>query len=459
MRLKPIVASMFVLTMGGTSLAYADNTNTQAQLDAMKANVAKLQAIVEQNNPGGFVQPDGWWNRISISGQANIDGIASTKSNWIGVSESAEGDITTTDSGRPASTQNPFAGKSSNQFAVDTANLYVDANASDYTRAHFDIAYQTSNNATHYYNVNQPTLNEAYAVLGNFNKYPFYLMAGRQNVQFGDYQVYPMVYPFTQLLSQTKATAATIGFIDAGTGIYASAYGFHGLNPNTAATNVARSRVEAFGAKLGIKNSFCNWGYGVSVDYLNNMANVNYVQTTGQIADLNPPQTYVGGGNFAGSAVDAGYSLSNAGYGNRVNGVAANIDLVGGPFDAKLRYAAALDHFSATVATGGVPRINNGVLQSTGAKPWAYGVDLGYGFLTMQHQSSVRVAYQQSGQAAGVGAEGLAQNRYEAQYNVNVSRFTDLGFDVYYDKDYGTSQGGTGSNATTGVLRLGVKFA
>lgn len=458
MNLKPIVASMFVLAMGGTSLAYAD-TNTQAQLDAMKANVAKLQAIVEQNNPGGFVQPDGWWNRISISGQANIDGIASSKTNWVGFTEDASGDITSYDSGRAASAQNPFAGNSSNQFAVDTANVYIDANASDYTRAHFDIAYQTSNNNTHYYNVVQPTFNEGYAILGNFNKYPFYLMAGLQNVQFGDYQVYPMVYSFTQLLSQTKANAATIGFIDAGTGIYASAYGFHGLNPAVAPNTIARSRVETWGAKLGIKNSFCNWGYGVSLDYLNNMANVNYVQTTGQLGNQNPPTSYSGVGNYAGTPVDAGSSLANVGYGNRVNAFAANVDLVGGPFDAKLRYTAAMDHFSPTVATGGVPRFNNGVLQSKGAKPWAYGIDLGYGFLTMQHQSSVRVGFQQSGEAAGVGAEGLARNRYEAQYLVNVSRFTDLGFDVYYDQDYSTSQGGSGTNATTGVLRLGVKFA
>src|SRR3989338_9871292 len=78
MKLKPIVASMLVLVSGPVLAAASDNANTQAQLDAMKANVAKLQAIVEQNQPGGFQQPDNWWNRITLSGQAIVDGFYSS---------------------------------------------------------------------------------------------------------------------------------------------------------------------------------------------------------------------------------------------------------------------------------------------------------------------------------------------------------------------------------------------
>ena len=78
MKLKPIVASMLVLVSGPVLAAASDNANTQAQLDAMKANVAKLQAIVEQNQPGGFTQ-DGWWNRITLSGLTYIDAIGSNK--------------------------------------------------------------------------------------------------------------------------------------------------------------------------------------------------------------------------------------------------------------------------------------------------------------------------------------------------------------------------------------------
>ena len=82
----------------------------------------------------------------------------------------------------------------------------------------------------------------------------------------------------------------------------------------------------------------------------------------------------------------------------------------------------------------------------------------------MQHQSRVGLSYQQSGEAAGVGAFGIPQYRYEGQYMVNISRFTDLGFDLYYDSDYagnqlGTTAFGNHHNATTGLIRLGVKFA
>ncbi|MBI5448237.1 MAG: LbtU family siderophore porin [Gammaproteobacteria bacterium] len=428
MKLKPIVASMLVLVSGPVLAATAsDNANTQAQLDAMKANVAKLQAIVEQNQPGGFQQPDNWWNRISLSGQVLFDAIQSSR----------QGNIQSpTTNQRLASDLSEFAGYQSSTFAVDSANLFVDANASDYTRAHLDLAYQTGTNQTHYYQVQQPTLNEGYVILGNFNKYPFYLMAGRQNVQFGEYDVYPMVYSFTQLMTQTKATAATAGFVDACSGFNAAVYGFKGLH-QFAASGLSNERVNAFGAKVGIKNNFDNWGYGVSVDYLSNMVNVDYIKTS----------------NATNTALDNG--LSSTGYRNHVAGVAVDGDLVGGPFDAKVRWVQSLGHFNQT----DVPDYSNSVLQTNGAKPWAAGLDLGYSFLTMQHQSRVGVGYQQSGQAAGVGAFGLAQNRYEAQYVVNVSRYTDLGLDVYYDNDYSTSNGGSGLGATTGVLRLGVKFA
>ncbi|GEM_PF-6555363 len=416
MNLKPIVASMLVLASVPVVAAASDNANTQAQLDAMKANVAKLQSIVDQNNPGGFAQPDNWWNRITLSGQVLVDGAFSNRNA-----------TTATGNPRAASPGNSFVQYSgASTFNVDSANLFIDANVSDYTRAHVDLAYTAGAlNSTHYYQIAQVNPNEAYVVLGNFNKYPFYLMAGQQYVQFGEYDRYPLVYSFTQLLSQTQQVAATAGFIDAGTGINAAVFGFKGLSPLPGATVASVQQIRNYGGKLGIKNTYDNWGYGASVDYLNNMADVQYFGTV----------------------------MTN--YRNAVHGIAFDGDLTGGPFDAKLRYVQALNHF----VSGDVNYWNNGTVQGEGAKPWAAGLDLGYGFLAMQHQSRVGISYQQSGQTSAVGTYGLPQNRYEAQYIVNVSRFTDLGFDLYYDKDWGASQGGTDNNATTGVIRLGVKFA
>lgn len=459
MKFKLIVASLALASSGSVLAATAsDNATTQAQLDAMKANVAKLQAIVEQNQAGGFQQPDNWWNRISVSGLANIDAVSSSRQTNVSSVPfnnglmAAGGGTGVTSSNRSTAGSN-FVGHSSSTIALDTANLFIDANASDYTRVHLDISGQTGQQNTHYWqNVgsmygiqsvvpsqNSPTLNEAYVILGNFNKYPFYMMAGLQNVQFGEYDVYPMVYSFTQLMSQTQATAATFGYVDACTGFNAAVYGFQGLpQHNDSATQSVSSNINNYGAKVGIKNAFDNWGYGVSVDYLSNMNNVNYIS----LSQANP-------------AYIAGLAPILTGYQDRVSGLAVNGDLVGGAFDAKIRYVQSLGHFAPTQ----LPNISDGVLQSKGEKPWAAGLDLGYNFLTMQHQSRVGIGYQQSGQAAGVGYFGLPQNRYEAQYVVNVSRYTDLGLDVYYDKDYSTGNGGSGSNATTGVLRLGVKFA
>ncbi|OGT69129.1 MAG: hypothetical protein A3I12_07315 [Gammaproteobacteria bacterium RIFCSPLOWO2_02_FULL_38_11] len=445
MKLKPIVASMLVLVSGPVLAAASDNANTQAQLDAMKANVAKLQAIVEQNQPGGFTQ-DGWWNRITLSGLTYIDAIASNKTPALS-SATTNRLVTNLDS---------FGGASggATTISVTTANLFVDATVSDYTKAHLDFAYNSYPiNQTHQYQVAQPLLNEGYVILGNFNKYPYYLMAGVENVQFGEYDVYPMVYSFTQLLSQTKANAATAGFVDCGTGFNAAIFGFQGI-PGQASkvTGITPHHLNNYGAKVGLKNSYDNWGYNIDVDYLNNMADVNYVQTTGG-SNLN-----LGGPVYQSTTVTG--SLAANGYHNRVGGIAVDADLFGGPFDAKLRYVQTLERFSNL----DVQYYKNSTLQTYGAEPWAAGLDLGYSFLTMQHQSRVGLSYQQSGEAAGVGAFGIPQYRYEGQYMVNISRFTDLGFDLYYDSDYagnqlGTTAFGNHHNATTGLIRLGVKFA
>lgn len=419
MKLKPIVASVLVAVSG---LAGTAALAASAQSDAMQASLARLQAIVEQNQPGGFQQSDGWWNRITLSGEMNID-----------ANESSAG-TTLTGGGRLATNPvNPYVTGSTGTIFINNANLFVDSAISDYTKVHVDIAGDSGKKLTDTPDLHMNAfgdarqtnsmigINTAYAILGNFNQYPVFAMVGKQYMPFGEYNVYPMVYSLTQLMSQTNNVAVNLGWIDCPTGIFANAFGFQDKHKSS---NSGRMQYNNAGARLGIRNNSDCLGYNVSVDWLYNLNSVQW---------LDNRTTYV----------------------TNIGGLAANGDFTTGPFDAGIRYVGALQNFGRA----DVPYYVNGTLQRNGAEPWAGTVNLGYAFPVMCHQSHLGVSYQLSKQAAGFGEFGMPMNRYEANYVVNISRFTDLGLDVYYDQDYGTGQGGSGNNATTGVVRLGVKFA
>lgn len=408
MKFKPIYASMLVLGLvSGPVLAQSGGPVVQSEVDLMRAKVAKMEAVIQKNQTGGFQQPCDWYQRIQISGQANVDGFYSNKT--------------------PTSFQNNEA----SAINLTNANIFVDALASDWTRFHGSILYQDTQQSFIFRpTTTNFTLDEGYVTIGNFARSPFYFRAGRQYVDFGDYQRFPMIESFTQLMTETQATAATVGFVHP-IGFNASVFAFDGMPKNTdpvvSGGTQQRSRIRNYGASAGFANGFCLGrpvNYKIGVSYLYNMADVNYINTSAGLAD-------------------------GSGYLSRVQGLAGALDLATGPFDAKLRYVHALNDFDTTDLS----------FDGARAEPSAFDINAGLSFLTMCHQSRLGIGWGTTSQASDVGDRGLPKQRYEADYMVNFSRWTDVGVGVYHDIDYGDSSGGTGRNATTGVLRLAVRFA
>lgn len=406
MKFKPIYASMLVLGLvSGPVLAASGGPAVQCEVDAMRAKVAKMEAVIQKNQSGGFQQPADWYNRITLSGQANIDAFYSNK------------------------TPTTFQNNEASSLNLTNANIYVDAIASDWTRFHGSILWQDTNQTFLF----RPTttnfqLDEGYVTIGNFARSPFYLRAGRQYVDFGDYQRFPMIEQFTQLLTETQGTAATVGMV-LPVGFNASIFALQGMpkvtDPVVEGGTQQRERIRNWGASAQFVNSFClgqkvNYKFGVS--YLNNMADVNYISTTPGFDD---------------------------GYNSRTQGIAGAFDIGVGAFDATVRYVHALDDFSTS----------NLVFNGERAEPTALDVNAGLSFLTMCHASRLGIGYGYTTDSVDVGNLGLPKQRYLAQYMVNFSRWTDVGVGVYHDIDYSSSNGGTGRNATTGVLRLAVRFA
>lgn len=415
MTLKPIVAVLLLgLASSSAFAATASNAGTQAQLDAMKAKIAKMEAVLQQNQSGGYQQADGWFNRITLSGEANVDGMLSNRSL---VNDSTH---------------------HSSDINLNNANLFVDFIASDWTKGHLSLAYQRRAPSFSYYPTNASgesfNVDEAYVTIENFTKSPFFFMAGRQYVNFGDYTRYPMIPSLPQLLEQTRATAARVGFVDA-SGFNASASLFRGMADNAQYANT--TRVQNFAVNAGFANQTDNLGYRLGVSYMNNLADAEFLGAATTFAN---------------------------GYVNRVGGLSANASVNSGPFDAAVNYVTALQNFNR----GNLAYyVNGNASAERGAKPAAWSVDAGYSFMTLGHQSRFGLGYEGSKEASRVGFTqtgasspvGMPKTRYDAKYTVNISKYTDLGVQINYDRDYNQNDGGSGLNSLTGLVRLAVKFA
>lgn len=426
MTLKPIVASVFLLGLASSSAfaAASSNAGTRAELDAMKAKIAKMEAVLQQNQSGGFQQANDWFNRVTLSGEANVDGLLANSSLTSGSSHH------------------------SSDINLNNANLFVDFIASDWTKGHLSLAYQQKSPAfarSTFTGDSSFTVDEAYVTIENFTKSPFFFMAGKQYVNFGDYHRYPMVATLPQLLEETRATAARVGFVDA-SGFNASASLFRGAADERQTYSVTgATRVQNFAVNAGFANQTDNLGYRLGVSYLNNMADVNYLGST----------------DFLSLFGQSG-SIAN-GYLNRVGAISAYAGVNSGPFDAGVNYVTALQNFN--VLDLPTSTSDNNVIR--GAKPAAWSIDAGYSFMTIGHQSRVGLGYEGSKEAALVGRAltsgsivgGMPKSRYQVNYTVNVSKYTDVGFQVYYDRDYDGRDFGTGKNSLAGVARLAVKFA
>lgn len=424
MTLKPIVASVFLLGLASSS-AYAaasSNAGTQAQLDAMKAKLNKMEAVLQQNSSGNFYQNAGWANRITLSGEANIDAFLTNNA--------------------PA-TLNNNVNRSGSDINLNNANLYLDFVASDWTKGHISFSYQHTAPAFVYNNLNgynsQFGLDEAYVSIQNFTKSPFFFTAGKQYANFGDYHPNPMIESLPQLLEQAHVTSARVGFVDA-SGFNASASIFRGNSAvSQTFANTGTTRVQNFAVNAGFAGATDTMGYKLGASYLRNLSDVDYVALTNNLAN---------------------------GYTDRVGAMSAYAGVNSGPFDASVNYVTALQNFNKNQ----VSYVRNNVAsQDRGAKPAAWSVDAGYSFMTLGHQSRVGLGYEGSKEGMSLGPNvatnigttqlHLPKTRYQANYTVNVSKYTDLGFQIYNDRDYSTADGGTGKNAITGVVRLGVKFA
>ena len=338
-----------------------------------------------------------------------------------------------------------YTGENTQRLALNDAYLNVFGNINDWSKAFVSLSY---NDATPYgsgrmgggYSSATPSslastsvsFEQGFIRLANFQNTPFFAQLGKQFQPFGRYTIHPITRSMTQVLSESLATSAEVGFVT-GMGVHGAVFGYN--NPvnqrnGVALTSTTRSTGgTVFGAELGWDHFSDQLGYDLGVGYLSNMTGVNDVA-----AAIN---TFNGGS-----------------YRDTVGAATAYGDLNTGPFSISLRYTSAVSKF------------NNNDLQTQtlaaaaagtgkGAQPHAGDIQVGYGFNAWNKNQNLYAGYQASSNAAAIF---LPQSRWLVGYGLEMWKSTLLGLEWDHDNSYSVSRGGSGDSSNVVSFRAGVKF-
>ncbi len=435
MKLRSIVlATVGALALASTSSALAaapaaqTKSNPRGDMTSLQNRANRIESVLNQNEGSVLAEKpylgSDWAKRITVSGQLNVDG------KW---SNHRTGPQQFTTPGNSL-----FRGSHQSDIFLNNSQIDVDAYINSWAKAHISLTgsdpARVSDQAKNDFGNTGIELDEAYITFGDLDKYPVYATVGRQYIPFGVYTRHVITDTLTQSLSETQETAAKLGFATA-FGLYGSAYDFRGqtdgVNGAGTANNNTNYRSNNFGAELGITNPNQNlpeqlggyqMGYMFSVGYLNDMQDVDAIANVLSAAP--------GGG--------AQYRARNT----DVHGVAVDGSVNSGPFSLAGHYVQALNDFD-----GATP---NGLANS---RPWAAMGVAAYDFKVMDHDTTLAVNYQQSGQTRNLG---LPKRRFGANYKVGVLKDTNVEFQLLEDQNFDSAPGAEWR--TEGAVRLSVDF-
>lgn len=378
----------------------------------------------------------GWYDRIRVSGGVNFD------------------------FGKFGNRNSNLMGENYQTFSLNDVYVNVAGTVNDWTTAFASLSFNTAStagnpstygsfgaaeySAAYSNNINGAAGNnlqveQAFATIANFDVTPVYLQGGKFFQDFSRYEIHPITRSLTQSMSETLASALKLGFLADGFNgdvyVFNSPIGKIGSSASSNATN--------YGVSVGYDVNNSDFGWDVGAGYLYNLMGVN----------------------------DTAYSVNNftgGGYNSRVGGVALYGDVNSGPFMVALRYTQAVQRFNKNDLTkngradltAASPLLGAGAqvlptAASTGAKPWAAGIQAGYGFDAWAMSQNVYLGYQASREAAGLN---LPKSRWLVGYGVDVLKDTNVAAEWDHDQMFSASNGGNGNTGNLVSLRASVKF-
>ena len=269
-------------------------------------------------------------------------------------------------------------------------------------------------------------LNDAFIIVGDFNRSPVYSTIGQMYVPFGTYSSVMVSAPLTKAFARTKARAFLVGFQQqCPNAFYASIYAFKG-DSHASAT----SRINNGGVNLGYRFSTAhNFNAELGAGYLANIADAVGMQYTGNQPSFNG----FGGPNPYGSE-------------KIVHRVPA-LDLRG-----RMSVGEDIDFIAEYVGVTTDFNPNDLAFNNVGARPWGLNTEAAYTFRVLDKPTSLGVGYSQAREALALG---LAERRISAVLNTSIWHNTIQSLEFRHDINYSQSSTATGSGVTPLYTGLG----
>jgi hypothetical protein len=298
-----------------------------------------------------------------------------------------------------ASAGEDFEGAGESNFELPTVELGFVGKMTDWTSAHLTILYEEGGD-------DKVLIDDAHIILGNTEKFPLYLNAGRLYIPFGNFKSNMISDPLTLEIAETQETALQVGF--EASGAYGSVFAFNG-DTNEGGGD---SQVEQFGANLGYKFKKERFSLDVGVSYINSMGDSDGL-----------------------SKILKEENMLEADY---VDGFGAYSIAAIGPVSLIGEYITALDDFG--------DEDNN--------QPMAFNIEAGYTFGISGIESTIAVAYQGTDDMAG----HLPESRILGSFGIGIFEGTTLSFEYAHDEDYDQAEGGTDESADAFTAQLAYEF-
>ncbi|MDR3090431.1 MAG: LbtU family siderophore porin [Desulfobulbaceae bacterium] len=316
-----------------------------------------------------------------------------------------------------------FDGRTSTDFSLSTAELLLEAEATEWARGAFGIEWLNDENKI--------SVRETYVILGDTESIPVGIKAGRYYLPFGVWGGHTISDPLTKQAFRTRGNAVTVTARQAG--FYVDAFGYNGDTDDG-----GDSVLEHYGFKVGYdleqEESLTlrlAAGYMSSVFDSENLADY----TAGQevAAYLTP-----------GFSFDAERSFLQADY---VGGVALTAEAELAGFGLYAEYVTATEDYHMDYLMNGFP----GEYES---KPSAWHVELSYGFDVNKYPTVVALS---SSGTEDLG--GFLPETYMVLFgSVELAKGFFLKGEYVHAIDYDVEDGGSGDESDTVTLRLAYEF-
>jgi len=300
----------------------------------------------------------------------------------------------------------------SSDFTLATVELYFDGQLTDWIGGHVRLLWEQD--------VTEPIdMDMAYIYISNKEKSAISYFLGKMYMPFGSFESNMISDPYTLVLGETNETGVLIGFYK---NFYVNGYVFNGDINKLSEIDNGDDNIDNFGFNLGYALESDRLTMNVGVDYINNLADSDTLQ------------------EFTTPSID-----------NYIGGLGAHANIKFGIFTFIAEYVGALDDFQAGELVG-VDEDDNPVPSDKKRTPSAYNIELGF---DIGQKATLAFAYQGSSDAVDIG---LHESRGMVGAAIDIARNTLLSFELAFDDDYATDEGGDGETDIAFTTQVAIEF-